>query len=155
MYRERLDDANPREVVHHPAPRAVVYGTMVFIALISLPGIALDPEAPRTGTLVALGVWLLFEAGLLSIALRRVVLRRHDRTGMLELVSTRWPLAARTHQVALERVRDVAIEKAPRSAAFRLALVLDGGEQLPVTNSYFGRSSRMERDAAAIRELCA
>lgn len=127
---------------------------MVFLALIFVPAVIFGP-AERWGSVsVGLVVALSFELVLLSIARRRVVVTLDERTSTLILSSTRWPLAARTHQVPVADVQDVVVQKSPNSTAVRIALVLSHDRELPVTSSYFGDLGHMQRDAAAIRALC-
>jgi hypothetical protein len=142
-------------VVHHAAPRVVIYACMPFLALIVLPAYVLEPRRLlEFGNIFGLLVFLAFETLLAALAQRRVVLSVDSERQVLTIRGLRWPLAEQSHRIPIDDVADVIKQRAPRSRAVRLALALRSGTETPLTPSYFGDGSRMERDAAAIRRLC-
>jgi hypothetical protein len=142
-------------MVHRPGPRVVVYGAMVFLLAIMLPGYVLEPARMLGGGgVVGLVVLIAFQVLLLSIARRRVILTVDARMTTLTLRDVRWPFPGRSRQVPVAELRGVTRQKAPRGLSVRLAFVLSGGVEMPLTNSYFGDTGHMARDAAAIRKLC-
>lgn len=58
-----------------------------------------------------------------------------------------------TVDVPIADVRDVVLQRSPRSRAVRIVLAMQDGRELPVTTSYFGNLGHMEQDASALRAL--
>ena len=128
---------------------------MAGLAAITVPAYVLEPaRSLRGGGIVGLAVLVAFELGLLAIAERRVFLEVDEAGATLTLRHRRWPLPTRTERIPLADVKDVKVDKARRSLAVRLVLVLHSGTEHPLTNSYFGISPRTQRDVEALRELC-
>lgn len=141
--------------VHRPGPAVVIYIAMAFVALTVVPAFFLAPARSLGGGGVFGGATFLgFEVLLFAIARRHVLLTVDARRTKLELRDVRWPLSPRQRVVPVPSIRDVTVQKAPRSPAVRLALVLESGEHVPLTQSYFGGGAHTDRDLAAIRKLC-
>jgi hypothetical protein len=151
MYRVPVADPS-KTIVHRPGPRIVVYVSMVMLAVIVLPAYVLEPSRLLSGgAIVGLGVLVAFEVVLLAIVRRRVVLSVDPSNTTLTLEDLRWPLSGRVRQLPVAEVSAVTLQKAPRSLAVRVVLVLQSGAEMPLTRSYFGNGAHMARDLAAIR----
>lgn len=139
-------------LVHRPAPRAVTFASMVFLAAIVLPAFFLGPTPPLDAGLVfGLGVFVAFELVLFGIAQRRVEVCVAGPN--LRLVNAGFPLPERSWEVPLRDIERAELERAPRSKAMRL--VLQNKTAVPLTSSYFGRSAQQDRDLEALRALIA
>lgn len=145
-----------RTIVHRPGPRIVIYVAMALLAVIALPAYVLEPaRAFGGGGIVGVAALVGFEVLLLAIARRSVLLTVDARLSTLTLEDTRWPFRGRFRQVPIADLRDVTLQRAPRHPSVRIALVMKSGTEMPLTDSYFGGGAHMDRDIAAIRELCA
>lgn len=139
-------------LVHRPAPRAGVIASMVLLLVIVAPIAVVAPEKlAEPAALFGLGVTVAFEVVLLSIVLRKVDV--YVEPAEVRLVGSRWPFGTREERVARARIRAVDVEYRPRGRSVRLVLRLDDASSVPLTRSFFGRSSRTDADLEALRSL--
>jgi hypothetical protein len=127
---------------------------LVFVAMIGAPAYVISPEqAFAKGGWVGLLVVLGFEALFIALLLRRTVLTLDATGATLTLRSIRLPFSQRVCEVRMAEIVSVVkqLSRGRGGSGCRLALVLQSGAEVPLTNSYFGSWGRMDRDAAAIR----
>lgn len=127
---------------------------MAFLAAIALPAYVSEPRRSLGGGgAFGLAVFVAFEVFLFSLAQRRVFLRVNAESGTLTIREARWPLPERTEDIPIADIGDVTLDRAPRSPAVRIVLVLHSGATRALTESYFARSTRMEHDSARLRDM--
>jgi hypothetical protein len=138
-------------VIHRPAPRFPTIFAMVLLALVVVPALVL---APAGATLwPGLVLWVLFEAFLATLLFQHV--EAHVEGDQLTFVHRRWPLGGRRQTLPVADVERAELEPSPgrRGPAYRLALKLRDGKTVPLTDAYFGRTDRQERDLAELQRL--